>query len=548
MSLLAFRRCAVAAFALACAALSGCGGGFHASGTTPSSNNSPVSVQVSANASPLTSSCGTAVPSTDTGEMPNYGSAIQPQVAVIPAGAVVGVWEQDRWTGIGARAIMAAHSTDSGATWSTPTILAFSNCGGGSGSTYDRTSDPWISFAGSGIVYASALAFSANAFTAAGLFGNGPSAVLVSRSTDGGSTWTNPVAVWTDPNSSGTLYFNDRDSVTADPSSGNVYVVWDRLNSTGAGSTPAYLAWSKDGGVTWTSGILYDPGGTNEAFNNEIAILPSGTVLDFFTLLDSTGASTLQLVSLSFSATGWTASSPVTVAPIHSVGIPNPLSSTTVIRASSLLAQVAVDSSSGAVAAVWQQSFGSTAFDGIALSVSTTSGSTWSTPIQVNGATGAAAFSPSVRYLPDGTLVVTYYDLRTYASGSSRLSTSAWLTESSDGGKTWHELQLQSPFDLNQAPVTDSTTGFHGPALFLGDNQGLALVGNNPLPFYAATTSAAGSAGAHVYATRNANPLTSSSAHTYSAAALGRLPAAVVAKARVNSERVRLRGVALMEQ
>jgi hypothetical protein len=468
---------------------------------------------------------------------------------VIPGGAVVGVWEQDRWSGLGARAILAAHSTDSGATWSAPTVLQFSNCGGGSGvgSTYDRASDPWISFAGSGIVYASALAFSANAFTAAGLFGNGPSGVLVSKSTDGGSTWTSPVAVWNDPNSSGssTLYFNDRDSVTADPSSGNVYVVWDRLNSTGTSSAPAYLALSKDGGVNWTSGVLYDPLATNEAFNNEIAVLPSGTVLDFFTLLNPTnGSSTLQFVSLSFGTTGWTPSSPVTVATVLSVGTSNPIPLGMAIRDSSLLAQIA-NSTSGAIAAVWQQSFGSSSFDGIALSISTTNGSTWSTPIQINGVTTVAAFSPTVRYLPDGTLAVTYYDLRSYTSGSTVLSTSAWLTESSDGGKTWHELQLQSPFDLNKAPLTDNTkAGFGGLALFLGDNQGLGLVGSNPLPFYAATTSV----GAHVYATQSPSPLTSSSAHTYTAAALGRLSAAVAAKAKANVERIRQRSVASAAQ
>jgi hypothetical protein len=539
------RASPVTASVFICAALAGCGGGFHSSGSTPSSGGSPVSVQVSGT-SPLSSSCGSTVP-TGTTETYTLGSGIQPQIAAIPQGAVVGVWEQDRWTGYGARAIMIARSTNSGAAWSTPTVLPFSNCGGGSGvgATYDRASDPWISFGGNGTVYASALAFSANGFTATAGFSStgGPSAVLVSRSADGGSTWTSPVAVWADPNSGAApFYFNDRDSITADPSSGNVYVVWDRLNSTGSTSVPAYLARSTDGGASWTSGILYDPLGTNEAFNNEIAILTSGTVLDFFTLLSS-GTSTLQLVTLTFSGTGWTASSPVTVATIQSVGTSNPIPLDTPIRDSSLLAQVAVDSASGgngAVAAVWQQSFSSSAFDGIALSVSTDSGTTWSTPVQVNGVTSVAAFSPTVRYLPNGVLAVTYYDLRNYVSGSSVLSTTAWLTESSDGGTTWHEVQLQNQFDLNSAPLADDTKlGFGSTALFLGDNQGLALVGSNPLPFYAATTSA----GAHVYATQPPNPLTSSSAHTYSAAALGRPTAAAVARASANAERMRLRGV-----
>src|SRR6266403_2864711 len=74
--------------------------------------------------------------------------------------------------------------------------LAFSKCAGGAGpgAGYDRASDPWVTYAGSGIMYASALAFSATGFEASG----GLSAVLVSRSNDSGATWGTPVAVKTD--------------------------------------------------------------------------------------------------------------------------------------------------------------------------------------------------------------------------------------------------------------------------------------------------------------------------------------------------------------
>jgi len=167
---------------------------------------------------------------------------------------------------------------------------------------------------------------------------------------------------------------------------------------------------------------------------------------------------------------------------------------------------------------------------------STDGGTTWSTPTQVNGSKTAAAFSPTVRYLPGSVLAITYYDLRDYVAGSSVLSTSAWLSESNDGGTTWHELRLQSPFDLNKAPPADS--GF-GTALFLGDNQGLALVGSNPLPLYAATSSAGG----HVDATQSPSPLTSSTAHVYAASLLGPIPAAAAARAQANIERMRTRAI-----
>jgi hypothetical protein len=150
--------------------------------------------------------------------------------------------------------------------------------------------------------------------------------------------------------------------------------------------------------------------------------------------------------------------------------------------------------------------------------------------------TTKAAFSPTVRYLPGSVLAITYYDFRDYVSGSSTLSTDIWLTESKDGGTTWHELRLQNPFDLNLAPPADF--GF-GTALFLGDNQGLALVGSNPLPFYAATVTGGT---AHAYSIQPANPLTSSSAHVYTASAAGPVPAAAAARSQANVERMRLRG------
>jgi len=528
---------------LVCAIVSGCGGGFSHPGSGSSGGGSPVSTQVSGANPASTPPCSSAV--AGSGETFTAGAGIQPQVTVIPGGNVVGVWEQDRWSGgpnsapsggLGARAIATAHSSDGGSTWSTPVVLPFSMCAGGTGpgATYDRASDPWLTFAANGVVVASALALSATGTAFGSASAGGLSAVLASRSTDGGKTWSTPFAVIQDSNPTGSaaFFFNDRDSITAD-TAGNVYLVWDRLSTGVNASMPAYLALSKDSGQSWTTGVLYDPGAGNEAFNNEIAILPSGAVLDFFSLLDlATGTSTLQVVGVTVSGTTWsTPSPPVMVATIQSVGTKNPIPNGTAIRASSLIAQIAVDPATGAVAAVWQQLFGSSSSDGIALSISTDGGTTWSTPKQVNGAAAAAAFSPTVRYLPGSVLALTYYDLRDYATGSTVLNTDVWLSESNDNGGTWHELRIQGPFDLNSAPLAlnNMSSGFtSSTALFLGDNQGLGLVGSNPLPLAAATTSA----GARVYATLSPSPLTSPGAHIYAAAAARPVAAAAAARAR----------------
>jgi hypothetical protein len=529
----------VSVLAVAVGLVAGCGGGYTPSSTTTGSA-APVSVQASG-ASAFPSGCGSAVP-TGTTETFTPGSSVQPQIAAIPGANLVGVWEQDRWTGLGARGILASYSTDGGMTWKAAQTLPFSACSGVSvaGVQYDRASDPWLTFAGNGVVIASAIAFSANGFTGTVFTPNGLSAVLVSRSTDGGVTWSAPHAVIQDTNPSGsaTLYFNDRDSITADPTTGSAYLVWDRINNNGGTtSQPAWLAKSTDGGATWGSaGILYDPGSGNEAFNNEVVILPNGTLLDFFTLVSNVSfTSTLQVVSSVDQGAHWT-TAPVTVANITTVGTTNPIGGGTPIRDAALLAQVAADPASGNVAAVWQQMFnGNGAFDGIALSMSTDGGKTWSTPKQINGVISVGAIDPTVRYLPGSVIAVTYYDFRDFVSGSTALSTSAWLTESNDNGATWHELRLQNPFDLNQAPLANLQGAA---ALFLGDNQGLGLVSGNALPFYTATNSAGG----HIYATRSPSPLTTSGAHGYSALLAGPVPAAAAAQARALVEqRIRMR-------
>ena len=132
-------------------------------------------------------------------------------------------------------------------------------------------------------------------------------------------------------------------------------------------------------------------------------------------------------------------------------------------------------------------------------------------PRQINGDASVAAFSPTVRFLPGGILAVTYYDLRDYKAGSSVLSTDAWITESGDGGTTWHELRMAGPFDLNTAPSADLNPQVSATGLFLGDNQGLAAVGSSPVAFLAMTDAA----GAHVVAARPPDPLTAPQAHVY---------------------------------
>ena len=89
------------------------------------------------------------------------------------------------------------------------------------------------------------------------------------------------------------------------------------------------------------------------------------------------------------------------------------------------------------------------------------------------------AFTPTVHVLADGTVGITYFDLRDNTADPATLPTGYWLARSTDG-VTWAETRLAGPFDLDIAP--------NAGGLFLGDYMGLAGSGSAFLSLFVRTT------------------------------------------------------------
>jgi hypothetical protein len=151
-------------------------------------------------------------------------------VAVNPTNPanIVGVWMQDRFRGL-----VAGVSLDGGATWRQVVIPGLTRC---TGARFDYAFDPWLSFGSGGALYLSA-----------SVFGDAvPGEILVSKSTDGGLSWSDPVPLIaeTDP-----VVEDHGESVTADPTDKDlVYGVWTHFPaSRGAVAVrgPAFFAQSK---------------------------------------------------------------------------------------------------------------------------------------------------------------------------------------------------------------------------------------------------------------------------------------------------------------
>jgi hypothetical protein len=425
-------------------------------------------------------------------------SEVEPFVAVNPANPsnIVGVFQQDRWSNGGAHGLVASTSHDGGATWA-ESWAHFSICSGGTaanGGNYGRASDPWVTFARNGDAYQISLSASADLTV---------SAVLVSKSLNGGDTWSEPTTLAR--NVSGFAEgpgFNDKESITADPGvASNVYAVWDRSRfpSDNADLTAQMNAASirgeiiftqtTDGGLTWEPARDILGGNQNEfTVGNQIAVLPNGTLVDIFEDLNGSGRqrSPNQFHESVIRSTdkGVTWSKVIDISTDGSIAVRDP-DTGAFVRSGAGLPDIAVDPVNGTLYAVWSDGrFSGFAHDDVALSRSTDGGLTWSNPTKVNASpSGVAAFTPSVDVAPDGTVAVTYYDFRNNTPSTSTLPTDAFAVFSQDGGASFgNELQLtKNSFDLDLAPRAGG--------LFLGDYVGLSHVGSTFVPVYTQTIS-----------------------------------------------------------
>lgn len=455
-------------------------------------------VQVSG-ASPL----GTFIPPGGTTQI---GSEVEPQLAVDPTNTshAVAVWQQDRYTGSGARAIVASvtYNADavSGASWSAPVAIPGFD-GSVTTSPYQRYSDPWVSIAPDGTVYVSSLGFSiSNGVPRTG--------VLVARSSDGGATWSNPTTLIDNgppPGGPPTELLNDKESVTADPTQpGYAYVVWDRLNMPSdnqnfqashsfAFRTDTLFARTTDGGATWQTQVIFAPQANQQTIGHQIAVLPDGTLVDSFTLLSGSGkqpvwAAQNHLAVMRSTDHGATWSAPILGPAIEQVEVTDP-DTDDAVRAGEIVGDVAVDPNNGNLYLAWSDGcFSNFKHNDIAFSMSTDGGLTWSAPIKINQASTALtdgnqqAFVPSIAVAANGTVAVTYYDFRNNTSAAG-VPTDYWLVHASaaftnPASWTGDEKRLtNTSFDLELAPLAGG--------YFLGDYEGLAAGGNN---FYALFT------------------------------------------------------------
>jgi hypothetical protein len=386
--------------------------------------------------------------------------------------------------------------------------------------------DPVTLFDSNGVAYYIGLAFDR---------GTDRSAIVVSRSTNGGQTWSRPSFASKDGVAVANLVkvapsvFHDKEWGAFDTTTGKanshqnrLYITWTRFEGAPLlpPASPIYEVHSDDGARTFstpheisgastlcdyqTGGIVARRCGGNQP--SWPVVGPDGTVYVFFRNTDTPAQNQFLLVKSTDG--GVTFGDPVKVADDFDVNYPTGATTRPdcVNRGQGKFRRVLSNSCfrvnsyggpavapDGTLYVVWSDNRNGNNIHSdtdVFLVRSRDGGDTWTGAIRVNQdpvANGKDQFFPWPAVAPDGTVYVVYHDRRldttstvtAYGvpiSPAGNYLVDTWVSRSSDRGQSWTDFRasdVSSNFDF----------GFRN-GIFLGDYSGLAATGEFAYPFF----------------------------------------------------------------
>jgi BNR repeat-like domain len=356
-----------------------------------------------------------------------------------------------------------ARSTDGGSTWTKGFLPGITTFAGGS---FDRISDPTVAYDASHNVWLAA---------SLALKGTTGSAVLVSRSTNGGATWGNPVTVASaGVGNAGTNLDKDWiacDNTAASPFYGRCYVEWD---DNGNGNR-IKMSTSADGGLTW--GVARETANAAAGLGGQPVVQPNGTVI---VPLNNANETAILAFRSTNGGASWGNASTVTTIPSHEVGGD--------LRAEPLPS--AEINSSGKVYVVWQDCrFRSGCSANDIVMTTSTDGLSWSPVVRIPLHSTGSTFD---HFLPgiaaSGSrlgLAFYYYPNANCTEATCQLDVG--FASSPDGGQTWTSpLQLAGPLQLGW--LADTNQG-----RMVGDYISTSFVSGAVRSVFASATAPSGS-------------------------------------------------------
>jgi hypothetical protein len=415
-------------------------------------------------------------------------------------------------------------------------------------SLFTRASDPWVSIGADGTAYAISLSVNFqnndNAVLAATSSDKGATWHNVNLiKFDAGTSAIIPTvtrffndkeSITADPRRSGFAYAVwDRIESPSAEFEANIHAH--------AFHGPTWFSRTTDGGKTWeTARPIFDPGTQNQSLGNVIVVAPNGVLFDFFDLLqthnNAGGLRGASVAVISSSDQGLTWSDPVIVARDNGIGVVDPNNidprrntPPALFRVGANVPSPAVDPQTGQLYVTWEDSrFSGGSMDEVAISTSGDGGATWTAPKRVNTPTGHPAFTPAVHVTNSGvrgtagTVGVSYYQLRATSPGSAptdyllkKFSTAAVSGGGAGSieGLTAADVTAASPtagpFNMIAAPFA---RGY-----FTGDYEALTSIGSSFMPFYVQSNCSSLSCRAltSVFAPANRTPTNNNSTDVY---------------------------------
>lgn len=380
----------------------------------------------------------------------------EPHITAHPTDAttLLATFQEGRRSDGGAACCGYALSTDGGSSWNRALIPGLTQVSGG---RWFRATDPVAVIGTDGTLYLNTLVSRSADFTLGDL--------VVSRSQDGGRTWSDPLVAYQGPNAQ---LFPDKNWMAINPYPGTatfnrLVITYTAFTYNAAGQTISnhiQALTSRDQGTTWSQPVSITPVGSSNQGSIPL-FLPDGTlIVVYFTFAGSSANN--GRVDCKRSTDGgatWPSAERTVIANVSCYDDPEtrdgvflPAATTardtgTIFVAMSLLQQsqpriVVVRSADG--------------------------GQTWSAPVTVSdNPTGAGVMNPSIAASPDGrTVLVTFYDKRHGPGFSNYVDLYGAL--SLDAGTTWsHNIRLTDlSSDVRLAQPT--SRGF-----MLGDYLGL---------------------------------------------------------------------------
>lgn len=339
-------------------------------------------------------------------------------------------------------------STNGGASWSVGFLPGLVRANTAAPGPYESAGDPAVVAGPNNTFWYANLAFDRT---------DNANSVAVSRSTDGGATWTTHYVIQTSA-TQGSGIFNDKEWIGSDPNNADVaYVTWTQF--TGAGSA-IVISKTTDGGVTWSAPHMVSPVYTQDQ-GSTVLVDASGVVhVTFETFRGSSGR---DYVVYARSTDGGATFSAQLLSAIDD--IPSPLPGATYRDDS--FPTLALDGSTLHV--VWSNWNGSNA-DVLYLR-SADDGVTWTTqPVAIGGGTGDQFF-PWIA-ASGGKVYASWFN-RSASDDSYTISGAASI----DGGVTW-----TAPVTLSTA-TSNVTSGnaFQFPSClysFIGDYNAITVDAN----------------------------------------------------------------------